>query len=192
MKSENQPDCPQCGVQMALRLAEYECPQCGYFISEKALRRGGASPAPAAGGAESLPPRPGRRGLVHCDDSGRAERRWLALKRGYLLVLFVGLTGGTLLKAWLAPTFTVTLRFVWLVALASLIPTGLAALVLFVDWRAFRLAAPVAAALPLGPCGCELSLWDGQDQLRLALIVFNALLVLALAALNQFDIMRMR
>jgi len=193
MTSDNQPACPQCGAAMTLRLAEYECPQCGYFISAKALSLGGPSSPPAAGsGVESLPARPGRRGLASYDDPTRTERRWLALKRGYLLLLFIGLTGGTLLKAWLAPTFTLTLRFVWLVALASLIPTGLAALLLFVDWRSFRIAGQVAAALLLIACGYELYLWDGQDQLRLALILFNALLVLALALLNQSDIMRMR
>jgi hypothetical protein len=192
MESINEPACPQCGAPLTRRLAEYECPQCGYFISEKALRRGGAGPAPEGRGVASLPARPGRRGLAQLDDPARGERRWLTLKRGYLLVLFIGLVGGTLIKAWLVPTFTVTAHFVWLVALASLIPTGLAALVLFIDWRAFRLAGQVAALLLLIACGYELYLWDGKDQLRLALIVFNVMLVLALAAINQFDIMRMR
>jgi len=192
MESDNETACPRCGAPMTRRLAEYECPQCGYFISEKALLRGGAGQAIAGRGVASLPARPGRRGLALLDDPARGERRWLALKRAYLLVLFAGLVGGTLIKAWLVPTFTITVRFVGLVALAALIPTGLAALVLFIDWRAFRLAGQVAALLLLFACGYELYLWDGKDQLRLALIVFNAMLVLALAAVNQFDIMRMR
>lgn len=179
---------------MAYRLAEFECPQCGYFISAEAVRRGVQPPRRdiAGAGLQALPVRRGRRGLAGYEDAGRSTRRWLLLKRVYLVVLFFGLAGGTLLRAQLAPNFAITPRFLWLVVLAALLTAGLAALVLFIDWRAFRLAGQVAAVLLLGACGYEMYLWDGQDQLRLALIVFNALLVLALAALNQFDIMGMR
>lgn len=191
--SSNGAVCPKCGAQADYRLGEYECAQCGYFF-----RAGEARPAgrvsqrlAAAGGMDALPAQHGRRSAAMLEDPGRAERRWLAAKRIYLLVLFAGLTLGTLLKAYITPNFTVTARFAWMVAFASLVASGIAALLLFIDWRTFRIIGQVALVGILGACGYEFYLWDGKDQLRLALIVFNALLILALAALNQFDIMRM-
>ena len=192
--AEHGVQCPKCGAEAAYRLGEYECTQCGYFFRAAEAKPAGRISArlAAAQGLDALPAQRGHRSVALLDDPGRASRRWLAIKRIYLLVLFVGLTLGTLAKAQLTPDFTVTARFIWMVGFASLLATGLAALLLFIDWRTFRIVGQVALVGILGACGYEFYLWDGKDQLRLVLIAFNALLVLALAVLNQFDIMRMK
>ena len=73
----------------------------------------------------------------------------------------------------------------------ALAATGLAALILYVDWRAFRIVAGVIIALLAATGVLEIAQWDGKDQALLVLLVLNTLLMVALVVINFVEVRRM-
>lgn len=172
---------------MEFRLGELECGSCGYFE-----RLVGDSSAARAGGRTVLPGQAGQPPVPRLGIQGSKQGwGWRLVKFGFLLVVFTAFIAGTLYKAFLEPTFVLTAGFAGSVLAAALLITGLTALVLFIDWRALRIAAEALIALLVAVSVYELALWDGQDQIRLALLVLNTVLLVALGAINFVEIRRM-
>lgn len=172
---------------MEFRLGEFQCSACDYFISAaRTVASASGRTANLPGHASQQSPR--RLAVDRLRDS---QWGWRLLKAAYLATVFIVFAAGTLYKALVAPTFVLTPGFAGSVLFAALVVTGLAALVLFIDWRGFRLAAEVLVMLLAAASIYEIVIWDGKDQVRLVLLVLNTVLLTALFVINYIELRKM-
>jgi len=141
--------CPRCGGLLRVRLRELECPACGYFRPLKASPQAdsGEIPPPARIAPKRAPASPS---LVTYEREPPWQRS-LPLERILLLVvlLLVQLVGNHLLRTDYLLHFNLELQLRQIV-LGSVVITGIAALLLYADWRIYArwcLAIPLLLAL---------------------------------------------
>ncbi|GEM_PF-2516507 len=175
---------------MDFRLDEYVCGSCGYFEG-----RGGPAAVRSAPGRAVLPGQAEQRApsrvVAAAAGATDARRGWHRLKAVFLLVVFAVIAVSIMYLPQLDQSTALDAGFAVRAVMGALVATGLAALILFVDWRAFRIVAGLIVALLAAAGVLEIAQWDGKDQALLALLVANTLLMAALVAINFAEVRRM-
>lgn len=175
---------------MGFRLDEYECGSCGYFEG-----RGGSSIPPLAGRRAVLPGQAEQRApsrvAVGAAGATDTQRGWRRFKAVFLSVVFIVIAASIMYLPILDQATALDVGFVIRAAVGALVATGLAALILYVDWRAFRIVAGSIVALLAATGALEIAQWDGKDQALLVLLVSNTLLMVALVAINFIEVRRL-
>ena len=175
---------------MAFRLDEYECGSCGFFEG-----RGVPGALPPTGGRAVLPGQAEQRApsrvAVAAAGATDTQRGWRRLKAVFLLVVFIVIAASIMYLPQLDQSTALDANFLGRALVGALVATGLAALILYVDWRAFRIVCGLIVALLAATGVLEIAQWDGKDQALLVLLVSNTLLMVALVAINFIEVRRL-
>lgn len=185
--------CPKCGRPLIFRAGDLECPACGYFAAAPAGRdsapRQPATPPshPARWGdaAQEELPAPAVRRLQTDPAAGRLTRH----RQVFLGTFFVLFTAGNVLLVLLEAKAPVAPRAWGLLLMASVVLTGIVALVLFIDWTGIKKLALGLLVLALAFCVYDVTArWESESILALVKPVVDTALLVWLGVLLAADI----